>query len=119
MAAVGWDTTVERFPDPHEPDHLAALSFNPTDVVTDAPRRQADAILRRRTDRLPFNARSDWAETEPRPRLAVIPHHVMADVVRDRPNWRRLLGSPRRCASTTILCTWCTRSSTASAYQPN
>ena len=81
MAAVGWDTTVERFPDPHEPDHLAALSFNPTDVVTAAPRRQADAILRRRTDRLPFNAPGDWAEIEVRLRPAIIPHHMMADVV--------------------------------------
>jgi hypothetical protein len=87
MAAAGWDTAIEHFPDPHEPDHLAALSFTPTDVVTDAQHRRADAILLRRTDRLPFDAPDGWADIETRLRLAVIPHHVMADVVleRDRP----------------------------------
>jgi nitroreductase len=87
MAAAGWDTNVERFPDPHQPDHLAALTFTPTDVVTDARRRRAEAILLRRTDRLPFDAPNHWAETESRLRLAVVPHLVMTDVVleRDRP----------------------------------
>jgi hypothetical protein len=87
MAAAGWDTTVERFPDPHQPDHLAALTFTPTDVVTDAQGRRADAILLRRTDRLPFDAPDGWVEIETRLRLAVITHQVMADVVleRDRP----------------------------------
>ena len=83
MAATGWDTVVERFPDPHQPDHLATLSFHQGQVVTDAQRRRAQAILRRRTDRLPFNEPRHWAEIEPLLRMAVIPHHVMADVVLD------------------------------------
>lgn len=87
MAAAGWETAVDRFPDPRQPDHLAALTFTPTDIVTDTQRRRADAILLRRTDRLPFDAPNNWAEIEPRLRLEVLPHHVMADVVleRDRP----------------------------------
>lgn len=87
MAAAGWDTAIERFPDPYQPEHLAAMSFTPTDFVTDAQRQRAKAILLRRTDRLPFDAPYDWAEVESRLRLAVVPHHVMADVMleRDRP----------------------------------
>jgi hypothetical protein len=55
MAAAGWDTAVERFPDPYDPDHVAALKFTPTSIVTDAQCERADAILARRTDRLPFD----------------------------------------------------------------
>ena len=40
MAAAGWDTAVERFPDPHDPDHLATLSFIAKEVVTDADRQR-------------------------------------------------------------------------------
>src|SRR6201997_710974 len=60
MAAAGWDTAVERFPDPHDPDHLATLSFISKEAVTDADRQRADAILRRRTDRLPFDEPAGW-----------------------------------------------------------
>ena len=84
MAAAGWDTTVERFPDPHDPDHVAALRFAPTSTVTDSQRERADAILARRTDRLPFDTPPEWPSTEARLRLAVIPYHVMTDVVLDR-----------------------------------
>jgi hypothetical protein len=87
MAAAGWDTIVERFPDPHDPDHVAALKFTPISIVTDAQRERADAILARRTDRLPFDAPPEWPSMEVRLRLTVIPHHVMTDIVleRDRP----------------------------------
>jgi hypothetical protein len=84
MAAAGWDTTVERFPDPHDPDHVAALRFTPISIVTDAQCERADAILARRTDRLPFDAPPEWPSMEARLRLAVIPHHVMTDIVLDR-----------------------------------
>jgi hypothetical protein len=85
MAAAGWDSAVERFPDPHDPDHLAALSFSPLEFVTDAHRQRANAILQRRTDRLPFDPPPDWASMEQQLRLAVIgaDHHVMFDVVLD------------------------------------
>ena len=82
MAAVGWDTAVERFPDPHNPDYLAKLAFSPMqESLTGAHRPWVDAILARRTDRLPFAAPTDWATLEPALRLAILRHHVMLDVV--------------------------------------
>jgi nitroreductase len=84
MAAAGWDTTVERFPDPHDPDHVADLRFTPRSIVTDAQCERADAILARRTDRLPFDAPPEWPSMEVRLRLAAIPYHVMTDIVLDR-----------------------------------
>jgi hypothetical protein len=84
MAAAGWDTTVERFPDPRDPDHVAALRFTPISIVADAQCERANAILARRTDRLPFDAPPEWPSMEVRLRLAVIPHHVMTDIVLDR-----------------------------------
>ena len=54
MAAAGFTAHVERFPNPNNPDHLASIDFSPISLVTDGHRRRADAILRRRTDRLPF-----------------------------------------------------------------
>ncbi|AFC53339.1 MULTISPECIES: Acg family FMN-binding oxidoreductase [Mycobacterium] len=64
MAAAGWSAEVDRFPDPDNPAHLARVTFVPTDAVTDEQRRRADAILRRRTDRLPFLAPVDWESLE-------------------------------------------------------
>ncbi|MEB3033834.1 Acg family FMN-binding oxidoreductase [[Mycobacterium] nativiensis] len=64
MAAAGWTTEVERFPDPQRPEHLAALSFTAGDRVTDVQRYRANAILMRRTDRLPFMAPSNWEPFE-------------------------------------------------------
>jgi len=84
MSAAGWDTIVERFPDPHDPDHVAALKFTPAATVTDVQRDRANAILMRRTDRLPFEAPPEWPSMESRIRLTVIPHHVMTDIVLDR-----------------------------------
>ena len=60
MAAAGWRAHVERFPNPNNPDHLATLSFSPMDFVTDGYRLRAEAIRKRRTDRLPFSAPPDW-----------------------------------------------------------
>jgi len=44
MAAAGWASNVDRFPDPHYLDHLASLDFSPLGLVTDGQRRRADAI---------------------------------------------------------------------------
>jgi hypothetical protein len=60
MAAAGWQATIDRFPNPNNHDHLAAIDFQPTEFVSDAERTLADAIRRRRTDRLPFAAPADW-----------------------------------------------------------
>jgi len=65
MAAAGWDASVERFPNPNSLDHLASIHFGPREFVTTADRDRADAILRRRTDRLPFAAPSGWEAFEP------------------------------------------------------
>ncbi|WP_275952253.1 Acg family FMN-binding oxidoreductase [Mycobacterium heckeshornense] len=64
MAAAGWDTEVSRFPDPDRPDHLATLEFSPLASISDADRQRAGAILRRRTDRLPFDAPRQWEALE-------------------------------------------------------
>lgn len=59
-AAAGWTAEVERFPDPHDAEHLASITFTPGGEVTDAQRYRANAILARRTDRLPFMAPTNW-----------------------------------------------------------
>ena len=58
MAAAGWATTVHRFPNPDDPHHVATLEFSAAPVSA-AHRRRADAILVRRTDRLPLAAPPD------------------------------------------------------------
>jgi nitroreductase len=84
MSAAGWETTVTRFPDPDKPLHLATIGFRPaSDDGKDARQVRADAILRRRTDRRPFGPPGDWARFEVLMRQAVIPYHVMCDVVLD------------------------------------
>lgn len=65
MAAAGWTATVERLPNPNNRDHLATVGFTPMEFVTRAHRRRADAILLRRTDRLPLMAPPDWDAFEP------------------------------------------------------
>lgn len=60
MAASGWTANVDRFPNPNDPRHLASIDFSSSRFVTDGHRRRAEAILRRRTDRLPFAAPTDW-----------------------------------------------------------
>jgi nitroreductase len=64
MAAAGRRTTVERFPDPADPTHLASVLWHHAGPVPDSTltvhRDRASAILRRRTDRLPFLPPIDW-----------------------------------------------------------
>ncbi|KHO22650.1 NAD(P)H nitroreductase [Mycolicibacterium setense] len=78
MAAAGWATAVDRFPNPNDLDHLATLQFSPMDFVTEAHRRRADAIMARRTDRLPMSRYVDWDsfETLLRARLDDGPAHL-------------------------------------------
>ncbi|MGO9155722.1 Acg family FMN-binding oxidoreductase [Mycobacterium sp.] len=83
MAATGWTANVDRFPDPNNVDHLASLDFSPLSLVTDGHRRRADAILHRRTDRLPFAAPSNWKSFEPVLRDAVDAGTVHLDVIAD------------------------------------
>jgi hypothetical protein len=81
MAAAGWDTAVDRFPDPHQADHLATLDFSPLASVTDAQRQRAGAILRRRTDRLPFAAPRRWESLERQLRSRVDDDALMLGVI--------------------------------------
>jgi nitroreductase len=64
MAAAGYTANVERFPNPNNLLHVASIDFTPLEFVTDGHRRRADAILARRTDRLPFAAPPDWSWIE-------------------------------------------------------
>lgn len=83
MAAAGRATSVNRFPNPNNPLHLAAFDFRPIGFVTDAHRRRANAILLRRTDRLPFAAPPDWESLEPHLHNTVDTETVRLDVIAD------------------------------------
>src|SRR6478736_8926175 len=60
MAAAGFDAKVDRLPNPDNPLHVATIDFEVMEYVTDGHRQRANAILLRRTDRLPFAAPPDW-----------------------------------------------------------
>src|SRR5262249_29405154 len=64
-------------------DHLAKLDFIRMAEVDDAHRQRADAIPRRRTDRLPFAAPRNWRTLASQLRSAVDTDDVMLDVVPD------------------------------------
>ena len=83
MAAAGWASHVERFPNPNHLAHLATVEFSRAEYVTKAQRRRADAILRRRTDRLPFLAPRDWEAFEPVLRAALDTDAARLDVLAD------------------------------------
>lgn len=83
MAAAGWDTNIDQFPNPNNLDHLASADFAPVDYVTPARRERADAIPRRRTNRLPFGAPKHWGSVEPVLRSAFDQDAVFLDVLTD------------------------------------
>ncbi len=83
MAAAGWIVNVDRFPNPNNPLLLASVDFTPIEFVTDGHRRRAEAILVRRTDRLPFAEPPDWKQVEARLESAVSIEGVRLDVIPD------------------------------------
>ncbi|OBJ01944.1 NAD(P)H nitroreductase [Mycobacterium alsense] len=83
MLAAGWSAEVERFPNPNEPDHLASIEFSPVEHVTRAQRDRANAILHRRTDRLPMGEPTYWSLFEPVLRSTIDPSRVTLDVLAD------------------------------------
>ncbi|OBG40136.1 NAD(P)H nitroreductase, partial [Mycobacterium alsense] len=83
MAAAGWVTHVDQFPNPNEPDHLASIEFSPVEHVTRAQRDRANAILHRRTDRLPMGEPTYWSLFEPVLRSTIDPSRVTLDVLAD------------------------------------
>jgi hypothetical protein len=83
MAAGGWQTHVDRFPNPDAPNHLASITFAPMDQVTDDHRRRANAITLRHSDRLPFSGPTDWESFEPALCNVVDTDAVRLDVLPD------------------------------------
>jgi nitroreductase len=65
MLAAGWQAHIDRFPNPNNPNHLASMEFRPVEFVTEAQRQRAEAILQRRTDRLPLGRPAHWESFEP------------------------------------------------------
>ena len=80
-AAAGWHCEVARFPNPNDPKHLATVEFHRLESVSDADRARADAILQRRTDRLPFNAPTNWPAFEKVLRATIDPNNATLDVL--------------------------------------
>jgi len=64
MAASGWQSHIDRFPEPNSPNHLASIEFTPAEFATERDRRLASAIRARQTDRLPFSAATEWQSIE-------------------------------------------------------
>jgi nitroreductase len=83
MAAAGWDTNVDQLPNPNNLDHLASADFVSLDQVTQARRDRADAIPRRRTNRLPFRAPRHWPSVEAVLRSSFDNELVTLDVLTD------------------------------------
>lgn len=83
MAAAGWATNVDRLPNPNNRDHLATIGFTAMNFVTDGHRRRAEAILLRRTDRLPLAAPTDWETFEPLLRSRIGDGVAHLDVIAD------------------------------------
>jgi hypothetical protein len=83
MAAAGWGAHIDRFPNPNNLRLLASIEFRPLPFVTQAQRDCADAILRRRTDRLPFAAPADWESFEPVLRSTFNDNGAMLSVLSD------------------------------------
>ena len=78
VGAGGWAATIDRLPSPQNRDHLASLMFSRMESVSDHQRVLAEAIQRRRTDRLPFAAPEPWEALEARLRAVV--HNSVADL---------------------------------------
>jgi hypothetical protein len=83
MAAAGWASHVDRYPNPNNSLHLASIDFSPIEFVTEGHIRRADAILLRRSDRLPYAEPPDWATAEPQLRRSVTSDAVRLDVIAD------------------------------------
>jgi hypothetical protein len=83
MTAAQFQTNITRFPNPNDPSHLATLEFSPIDHVTEAQRKRAQAMLQRRTDRLPFGPPPDWHLFEPVLRSTFDEDVTMLDVLAD------------------------------------
>lgn len=82
-AAAGWEVTVERYPDPHDDDHLASTTFHRATAVSAHDDALAEAISLRRTDRLAFAAPEPWEELQNTLRTALDGSVADLDVIDD------------------------------------
>ena len=83
MAAAGFTANADRFPNPNNRLHVASIDFTAMEFVTDGHRQRANAILLRRTDRLPFAAPPDWDTFEPALHDTVDSDAVRLDIISD------------------------------------
>lgn len=83
MAAAGFVANVDRFPNPNNHLHVASIDFAPLEYVTEGHRQRANAILLRRTDRLPLAAPPDWESFEAELHDTVRSDRVRIDTVPD------------------------------------
>jgi hypothetical protein len=83
MLSAGWDAVIERFPNPNDPDHLASIEFRRAQHITGSQDDHAQAILVRRTDRLPLAEPTFWSLFEPVLRNALKDSQVTLDVLGD------------------------------------
>ena len=83
MAAAGFTANADRFPNPNNRLHVASIDFTAMEFVTDGHRQRANAILLRRTDRLPFAAPPDWDTFEPELHDTVDSDAVRLDIIPD------------------------------------
>lgn len=81
LAAEGWRTAIDRFPDPNRADHLASIRMYPAQLITDADVERAQAIRSRRTDRRPFAEPPGWDEFEPILRSTIPAGDLSLDVL--------------------------------------
>ena len=72
-AVAGWRADVDRYPDPHDHDHLASVTFHPA-LATEHHRALGEALMRRHTDRLAFATPEPWAELEQQLRTVLNGH---------------------------------------------
>lgn len=83
MAADGWVASVTYYPDADDHLHLATVEFTDQGFVGDDQVARADAILHRRTDRLPFAAPPALDRLVVRLRGAMEPDGAVLDVLAD------------------------------------
>jgi nitroreductase len=83
MAAVGWQSHIDRLPNPNSPNHLASIEFTRMEFVTEQDRRLASAIGARRTDRLPFSSVGAWQSIEAVVAGSANRHAVHLEVIAD------------------------------------
>ncbi|MCX2933976.1 NAD(P)H nitroreductase [Mycobacterium sp. CVI_P3] len=93
MAAAGWAASITRYPSADDPEHLAGLEFDRAQATAD-DQALADAIGRRRTDRLPFATPDHWDPLAAKLRTLAEDRDVYLDVI-DEDRRAALVGASR------------------------